>query len=267
MNVRKILLFPCLLLSACATHSDMVYVQGEVSKLKQDSEAIKTQSAGSYSEITQYREELASVKGGLEELRHDYSASQKRLDVEDSLMVRKSDAFEARLAKIEQYLGLSETPALPKAPEAVVAADSTKGKAPAVPAPAVKAEKPAIPAATGEELLKEGVAKLKKSDNAGARDSFTAFMAKNPKSPMVADAQFYVAESYFNEKWYEKAILEYQVVIAKYTKSARRAAALYKQAVSFEKIGDAANAKARFKDVVSVYPKSPEAALAKKKLQ
>ncbi len=265
MNVRKILLFPCLLLSACATHSDMVYVQGEVSKLKQDSEAIKTQSAGSYSEITQYREELASVKGGLEELRHDYSASQKRFDVEDSLMVRKSDAFEARLARIEQYLGLSETPALPNAPQAAVVADSTKGKPPAP--PAVKAEKPAATVATGEELLKEGVAKLKKSDNAGARESLAAFMTKNPKSPLVADAQFYVAESYFNEKWYEKAILEYQVVIAKYTKSARRAAALYKQAVSFEKIGDAANAKARFKDVVSVYPKSPEAALAKKKLQ
>ncbi|NTU68790.1 MAG: tol-pal system protein YbgF [Chlorobiaceae bacterium] len=264
MNVRKILLFPCLLLSACATRSDMTFVQGEVSKLKQDSETIKSQSAGSYSEITQYREEISALKGSLEELRHEYSASQKRLDVEDSLMVRKSDALDARLVRIEQYLGMAEVPAAGQPPKAVVVPEGAKGKTPA--AAPVKGDAPATLATSGEDLLKDGLAKLKKSDNAGARDSFTAFMTKNPKSPMVADAQFYIAESYYNEKWYEKAILEYQVVIARYTKSPKRAAALYKQAVSFEKIGDAANAKARFKDVVTVYPKSPEATLAKKKL-
>ncbi|NTV01881.1 MAG: tol-pal system protein YbgF [Chlorobiaceae bacterium] len=266
MKVRKILLFPCLLLSACATRSDMTYVQGEVSRLKQDSETIKTQSAGSYSEITQYREEIASVKGGLEELRHDYSASRKRFDVEDSLLVRKSDAIEARLARIEQYLGLTEAQGTEKSPKAIAAADTTKGKPAAAASPA-KEVKPAAPAATGDALLDEGLAKLKKSDNAGARDSFTAFMTRNPKSPKVADAQFFIAETYFNEKWYEKAILEYQVVIARYTKSPRRATALYKQALAFEKIGDSANAKARFKDVVSVYPNAPEAKLSKKKLQ
>ena len=265
MKVSKILLLPCMMLSACATRSDMTYVQGEVSKLKQDSEAIRSQSAGSYSEITQYREEVSTLKGNIEELRHDYSVSRKRFDVEDSLLVRKSDALEARLARIEQYLGLTEEPTTGQTPKVAAVPDGATGKTPA--APSAKAETPAAPAATGEALLDEGLAKLKKSDNAGARNSFTAFMTTNPKSPKVADAQFYIAESYFIEKWYEKAILEYQVVIAKYTKSARRPAALYKQALSFEHIGDAANAKARFKDVVSVYPKSPEAALAKKKLQ
>ena len=265
MKVSKILLLPCMMLSACATRSDMTYVQGEVSRLKQDSEVIRSQSAGSYSEITQYREEVSALKGSIEELRHDYSASRKRFDVEDSLLVRKSDALESRLARIEQYLGMTEAPAAGQSPKVVAAPEGAPGKTPAV--PPVKVDTPAAPKATGDELLDEGLARLKKSDNAGARNSFTAFIAKNPKSPKVADAQFYIAESYFNEKWYEKAILEYQVVIAKYTKSARRPAALYKQALSFEHIGDAANAKARFKDVVSVYPKSPEAVLAKKKLQ
>jgi tol-pal system protein YbgF len=253
-NVRQLLFLPCVLLSACASKSDLNYVQGEV-------QTIKSQSAGSYSEITQYREEIASLKGGIEELRHDQSASVKRLDVEDSLMVRKTDDFDARLAKIEQYLGLVETPGgttTKKLPPAVDA----KGATPEATSPAgqTKAKVPA-----SEDQLADGLAKMKKSDYAGARDSFTSFMSKNPKSPKVADAQFYIAESYFNEKWYEKAILEYQVVIARYTKSPKRPAALYKQALSFEKIGDSANAKARFKDVLTVYPASPEAKLVKKK--
>ena len=266
MNVRPHLILPFVFLAACATKSDLDYVQVEVSKLKEDSKTIKTQSAGSYSEITQYREELASLKGNLEEYRHDHSAAVKRFDVEDSLLVRKSDALEARLARIEQYLNLTEAAPAEKAARETAAHESAKGKTAAPVAPASKEQK-SVEAATGDELLNEGLARMKKSDNAGARDSFTAFMSKYPKSPKVSDAQFYIAESYFNEKWYEKAILEYQIVIARYTKSTRRATALYKQALSFEKIGDAANARARFKDVVSVYPNAPEARLAKKKLQ
>jgi tol-pal system protein YbgF len=249
MNARPLLLLPVVLLASCASKSDFNYVQTEVSKLKEDSQTIKSQSAGSFSEITQYREEIASLKGRIEELRHDQATSLKRLDVEDSLLVRKTDDIESRISKIEQYLGI----AAPPAPKVVSKGgeDAAKGKTPATP---------------GEELINEGLAKMSKADYAGARDSFTSFVSKNPKSPKLADAQFYIAESYFNEKWYEKAILEYQVVIAKYTKSPKRPAALYRQALSFEKIGDAANAKARFKDVVTVYPASPEAKLAKKKI-
>ncbi len=261
MKARKILLLPCVLLSACATQSDMKYVQGEVSRLKDESQSIRTQSAGSFSEITQYREESASLKGSLEELRNDYSATVKRFDVEDSLLVRKTDDFESRLARIEQYLGIADLAGKPepKAPAATPAPAAAVAVKPAD-------EQKSVPAAAAQPLA-DGLAKMAKADYAGAREAFTAFMTKNPKSPLVADAQFYIAESYYGEKWYEKAILEYQVVIAKYTKSPKRPAALYKQAVSFEKIGDAANAKSRFRDVANLYPASPEAKLAKKKLQ
>ncbi|NTW51816.1 MAG: tol-pal system protein YbgF [Chlorobiaceae bacterium] len=116
-------------------------------------------------------------------------------------------------------------------------------------------------------MLQNGLAKLQMDDYAGARVDFTSFMSQNPNSPQVGEAQFYIAESYFNEKWFEKAILEYQVVIAKYTKSSKRPASLYKQALSFEKIEDEVNANARFKDVIRNYPLSPEAKLAKKRLK
>ena len=265
MKTRTLLFLPFALLSACASQSDLTSVQSEVSRLKDESQTIKTQSAGSYSEITHYGEEVSALKGSIEEQRHDFSNAVRRLDVEDSLMVRKTDAIEARLTRIEEALGLSEPDKKPAL--TVVPAPSGKESTPAsaTPAPAAEA-KPAVPPAE-DALIKEGLLKMEKSDYAGARESFSQFQTKNPKSSRVGDAQFYIAESYYNEKWYEKAILEYQVVIAKYTKSNRRAAALYKQGLSFEKIGDLVNAKARFKDVVSVYPSSPEAKLAKKKLK
>jgi len=281
MNTRPLLFLPFVLLSACASQSDLSDVRGQVTQLKEESTVIKTQSAGSYSEITQYREQVASLQGGINELRHDYNESLKRQDVEDSLLVRKTNDIESRLAKIEQYLGIEDganktqlkVVGPPSGAESKASAPTDTTAAakarPAAVAPAAKAPasaKPEAPAGV-DELIKDGQAKMGKADYAGARDKFTTFMSQNPKSPQVADAQFYIAESYYNEKWYEKAILEYQTVIAKYTKSPKRAAALYKQALSFEKIGDSANAKQRFKDVANLYPVSPEAKLAKKKLK
>jgi len=271
MKTRPFLYMPLLLLSACATQKDLNYVQGQVSQLKQESQVIKQQSAGSYSEITQYREEIASLSGAINELQHDYQGSKKRLDMEDSLLVSKTDDLENRIARIERYLGL-DTPGSGRTPAGlkVLPAPATSVPVPATETVAEQKKGPPStpPAASAEDdaLISEGLIRMKKEDYAGARESFNAFMTGNPKSPKVADARFYVAESYFGEKWYEKAILEYQVVIARYTKSAKRPAALYKQGLSFSKIGDEANAKARYKDVVNLYPSSPEAKLAKKSL-
>lgn len=274
MKTRRLLLIPAILLSACASQKDLSYVQGEVSQLKQESTVIKQQSAGSYSEMTQYREEVASLNGKIDELQYDYRTSKKRLDMEDSLLVRKADDLENRIARIEQYLGIESTgkdkssvpKVLPPPPSSSTSSHSSGSTSAQPKEEAPVATQGAVSPATGEALLSEGLIKMKKEDFAGARESFNAFMTGNPKSPKVADAQFFLAETYYNEKWYEKAILEYQTVIARYTKSPKRPAALYKQGLSFAKIGDEANAKARYKDVVNLYPQSPEAKLAQKNL-
>lgn len=253
---------PFALLSACASQNDLSYVQGQVSQLKQESQTIKQQSAGSYSEMTQYREDIARLRGSINELQYNYQSAIKRLDMEDSLQVSKSNDLENRIARIEKYIGL-EAPVTRKSVPAVKPAPVQ----PSTSSSKTVASKPRPEkAAMSENLLSEGLLLMEKKDYNSARERFKEFMSKNPDSPKVSDAQFYLAESYYEEQWYEKAILEYQVVIAKYTKSAKRPAALYKQGLAFEQIGDKANARARYRDVVNLYSKTPEARLAKKKL-
>ncbi|MBN1929850.1 MAG: tol-pal system protein YbgF [Chlorobiaceae bacterium] len=279
MKTRSLLFLPMVLLSACASQNDLNYVQGEVSQLKQESQVIKQQSAGSYSEITQYREEIAGLRGSLNELQYNYQGSMKRLDMEDSLQVSKSNELENRIARIEKYLGLellsAKKPGITPAPvvppkggpaDAPASAGSAAPEKPIPPSPKADAAPAFSGADSAESQLNEGLLLMEKKDYAGARERFKAFMNSAPKSPKVSDAQFYLAETYFDEQWYEKAILEYQVVIAKYTKSSKRPAALYKQGLAFEKIGDKANANARYKDVVNLYPGTPEARLGKKSL-
>ncbi len=250
MKIKGVLffLFPVVVLSGCASKSDLVVVSDDVRKLRTESETIKSQSAASYSDVQQVRDEVAQLQGKLDEMGYRNRQTFGRLGLEDSLLVQKMDNIDTRLGRIEQQLGLgSLKPA------------TSKGSAAAAGVPSS--------ASTDSALLNEGVQKLAKNSYASARESFTALMQTYPKSSLFDDAQFYIAESYFSEKWYEKAVLEYQVVIAKYTKSNKRPAALYKQGLSFEQLGDQVNAKARFRDLLNVYPASPEAAMAKKKLQ
>jgi tol-pal system protein YbgF len=167
--------------------------------------------------------------------------------MEDSLLVYKVDDLEVRLQKLEQLPGLGKQENQPSG------MTQQKGD----PVLAVPLDDAA--------LLKDGSEKLAQQNYVSARENFGALLKNYPQSELADKAQFQLAESYFGEKKYENAILAYQVVIAKYLKSSKRPAALYKQARSFEKIGDTVNAKARDKDLLKVYPNSPEAGLVRKK--
>jgi tol-pal system protein YbgF len=251
-KIKPFLFFPVLLISACASKQDLLVVEDNVRKLKTDSETIKSQSAVSYSDVQQIRDEVSRLQGNMEEISHNNRQTFGRLGMEDSLLVHKVDELESRLLKIEQYISLPKQ-------------DNLSSKAPLQQNDTGEGVKKSTPS-TDTALLSEGLDKLNKKNYVAARENFSLLLKNFSKSDLLDEAQFYIAESYFSEKWYEKAILEYQVVIAKYSKSSKRPAALYKQALSFELIGDAVNAKARYKDLVHVYPSSSQAALARKKL-
>ena len=76
-----------------------------------------------------------------------------------------------------------------------------------------------------------------------------------------------LGETYYQEKWYPKAILEYQKVIENYPKGNKVSAAYLKQALSFSEMGEAGNAKLILRQLIKKFPNSSEASIAKKKLE
>ena len=202
-KITPFLFLPVLVVSACASKQDLVFVQDDLKKLKTESETIKTQSAGSYSDVQQVHDEISRLQGRIEEAAHKNSQAFGRLGMEDSLLVHKVDDLESRLQKIEQYLGID------KKEQSSLAALKPK-----------ESTESAKPAGVIDDaaILKEGLERLGKNSFAPARESFAALLKTYPASALADQAQFYLADSFFSEKWYEKAILEYQVVIAKYIK-------------------------------------------------
>ena len=75
-----------------------------------------------------------------------------------------------------------------------------------------------------------------------------------------------IHEIYYREKWFEKAILEYQKLIEKYPKCKKAPAALLKQGLAFQKIGDNASSRLILEELVNKYSKSSEAKIALEKL-
>ena len=96
-----------------------------------------------------------------------------------------------------------------------------------------------------------------------AQRSFADFL-KNYKSHNLApEAQFYMAECYFQRNQYADAALAYDKVIKDYPKSSSAPGAYLKQGISFSKLNQGAASKARLEELIKKYPNSPEAARAK----
>lgn len=118
-------------------------------------------------------------------------------------------------------------------------------------------------AATPDALYQKGLDSLKAGDPAAAREQFTRFLEQNPKHELAANAQYWIGETYYNEKNYESAILAYQEVIKSHPGKEKVAAAMLKQAMSFNEIKDSKSAKYVLKKLVEGFPKSEEARKAK----
>ncbi len=108
--------------------------------------------------------------------------------------------------------------------------------------------------------------KFERGDLQGAREAFKEFIEKYPNSEQIDNAIFWIGETYFHEKWYEKAILEYQKILDQYPKGNKVPAALLKQGISFFLHGDKTSATLIMKELIEKYPETSESKIAAKKL-
>ncbi len=99
-----------------------------------------------------------------------------------------------------------------------------------------------------------------------ALTGFKSFLDTYPKSTLADNAQFWIGECLMGLKQYQTAILAFQDVIKKYPDGNKVPNAMLKQAVAMKAINDLTSTKIILKNLIKTYPKSPEAAIAQKKL-
>ncbi len=202
-------------------------------------------------EIQQIKTQFQQVEGLIEEINHNFGTNnqahqeelEKRLERLDNAISRNYE----KVINLEKYMGFEPADAKP------VDTDSL---------PLVKSE-------MGSEQESYALAKkiFDDGDKENARIQFENFINKYPDSKNADNARFWIADSYYAEKWYEKAILEYQKVLEIYPSSNKTAAARLKQGYSFAELGETANARLILKELIKRHPDSNEAKYARKKLK
>ena len=222
-------------------------------RLEKENQRIRSQYAGINAHIVELQDELQGVRGNLEET--DYMVRQRMEASEDlsremqarfDKMAVSLEKMASRIQYIEHYLNLE--------PE--------KTQVPP----------PADGPAEGKQMSDSDLyASAKQAFDQGnfeaARIGFNKIIAEYPTSQQADNAQFWIGEIYYREKWYEKAILEYQKVIENYPKGNKVPASLLKQGFAFLSLGDKANARLILNELAKKYPNTNEGKIAVQKLK
>ncbi len=99
-----------------------------------------------------------------------------------------------------------------------------------------------------------------------AREGFRQFLALYPTNDRAPDALYFIGESFEREEP-DSAAAVYEEVVTSYPSSPRAPQALYKLGLLTEQRGQGAAARRYYERVLRDYPRSPEASLAREKLQ
>jgi tol-pal system protein YbgF len=275
-----------LTLAGCAMHDDVLILEnrirslqkkvseqeGQVASMKSEmseslgqhetsSQSLRGSQADLRSMVNELREEMLLLRGTLEENQYairQQEVSQNEKEKRWAILENAVKSVSDRIVRIEAYLGME--------PSEKMVTPGKKAEAAGDTAAPESTDQPA--AGTGPEALYAfAKQKFDRGEYEKARESFQAFLKQYAKSENADNAQFWLGEIYYREKWYEKAILEYQKVIEGYPKGNKVVSALLKQGFAFLNLGDKDNARLILKELVRKYPDSSEAKIATTKLE
>lgn len=117
-----------------------------------------------------------------------------------------------------------------------------------------------------EDLYQKAYSLYEKGDLKGARSLWNEYLRRFPKGKWIGQTYFYIGETYFKEKEYEAAILEYQKLIEMPGANPLKPKAMLRQAESFVALKDKKAAEILYKKIIQLYPGTKEAKEAKEKL-
>ncbi len=190
----------------------------------------------------------ADLQASLDALRVEFQTLNGRLQDQ----AREPEQLREELALVRDDLGLK-----------VAALEQRIGKLESTAKTPAPAATPAAPSAP-EALYAQALELIQKQgDFARGRSQLQDFLQRYPQHGLAVNAMYWIGEAYYGEKKYENAILQFQDVIQKFGDHPKVAAALLKQGLAFQALGDVKNAKVILQRVVDSFPLSDEAKKAK----
>lgn len=255
---------------------------GGLAAVRGELEGLKRSLAEANMNLDKLRQDLAYVKGTVEEDAHEREKLREGIRAADS----GSAAVNERLASIEYSVKsaqdrlasfeASQQDQSGRLSEVRDAVASLEKKAASLERAVSETRAGAAAKARGdrtakpedaEALYQRGYRETTSKDFPGAVDTFQKFLSSYPDHKYAGNAQYWLGEIYYAKGDWEMAVLEFDKAVKKYPGSEKTPASLLKQGFAFEKLGAGKEARVLLDEIVRKYPASPEADLAKKKLE
>jgi TolA-binding protein len=192
------------------TKNDLSNLRAESQRLKADLllrlENIQSEVRSFSTDIEEYREFFKRPSEEMDRIRKDMEGRLKALEERKKLRRKKIRELEDRLKPPEP-----KTPEPGLKPTESDKPDSTKE---------VLSKLRGISAAMGD-LYRDAYETFYRGDLEGAPRKFEGFLKQYPNTELSGNAQFWIGETYYQKRDFEKAILEYEKAITKYPESGR----------------------------------------------
>jgi tol-pal system protein YbgF len=271
-------------LFGCASSKDVRTLDKEMDKLYSQINALKRESDFTKNDLADLRAEnlrlksdlslrLENIQSEMQALTTDIEEYKELLRRPSQDMDRVRDEMEARLKTLEerrrnQEEKIKELEERLKTPEPKTAGPDSKPTELEKLASTKESPMELKGGATGMgDLYRNAYETFHRGDLEGARGKFEAFLRQYPNTELSDNAQFWIGETFYLKKDYEKAIIEYEKAIVKYPEGDKIPSAIFKQALSFLELNDKTNARSLFKRVIERYPRSDQAEMARKRLE
>ncbi|MBI5874376.1 MAG: tol-pal system protein YbgF [Deltaproteobacteria bacterium] len=98
-------------------------------------------------------------------------------------------------------------------------------------------------------------------------DKFADFILHYPKHTLADNAQYWIGETYYSQKEYQRSVVEFKKVVDNYPNENKAPDALLKVGFSYLELNSREKAAEALKLLIEKYPSSEAAARAKSKLQ
>src|SRR5438128_4633412 len=240
-------------------------LKGDVRRVELQVEALRVERARADSQHVAAVDSVRTLLAGIQEKVAAQQAYlvQLRGDVKTDLL-----AVQQQLVSVQELTGQSQQRLTElrgrleeQARQPVPVLDTSRG------APGAPVGASGNPAGPGPEQMYDLAYQQYRASRYGtARLGFREFLRLFPTHERAPDALYFIGESFAGENA-DSAVAVYQQVVKAYPTSPRAPAALYKLGFLAEQRGDKAAARTYYARVIAVYPRAPEANLARDKLQ
>ena len=254
-----------------ALQGDISLLERKVNQQRKDVRLVRQQQAELETRLDTLQTELQRLRGTVDESKHyaqrasdDVIALSEGLTSDRGRYEQELYRLQEEMRTIKTLLGMKvgareDVPA-PKARETFLQMTTT-----------TVSPTESLVKVTGtpdpEELYNGAYSKLSTGDFKGSRDAFKNFLELFPQTEYSDNAQFWIGESYYRDKRYEEAIVEFEEVIKKYPQGNKLPDALLKQAFSFIALSDTNSAKLLLQKIIDRFPTSEQAEIARAKLK